>query len=122
MLYLMGKGEWKTLKQLVEEGVYDHIVSDKTEMSSIITFAVNFNAPTDVLHFLCHLNPDALTVQDLPFRLARRNRSSVQTIIVLESARQQALVERFNKSSSSFLSIAEIVNRSTRYVFANSWH
>jgi hypothetical protein len=85
MLYLMGKGEWKTLKQLVEEGVYDHIVSDKTEMSSIITFAVNFNAPTDVLHFLCHLNPDALTVQDLPFRLARRNGFELSPCMVVDS-------------------------------------
>lgn len=121
MMFLVGRREWERLKKLTLKGVYDAVVQDKSYMSSIITFAVNFHAPSDILHFLCHLNTDALLDNDLPFRLARRNRSDVQTIIVLEGARQTALVKRFNSSASSSLSIAEIVGRSTRFVFANNW-
>lgn len=121
MMFLVGRREWDTLKKLALKGVYDAVVKDKSYMSSIIAFAVNFHAPPDILHFLCRLNTDALIDNDIPFRLARRNKSDVQTIIVLEGARQAALVNRFNNSSSSSLSIADIVGRSTRFVFANNW-
>ena len=114
MMYLVGKREWDDLKNLLQMGVYDSTVNDRDEMASIIAFSVNFHAPIDFLHFLCNLNPSALLDQDLPFRLARRIGSNTQTIIVLEAARQKALVHAFNNSSSSLLSLSGIANRSTR--------
>lgn len=121
MMYLIGKREWDDLKNLLQMGVYDSTVSDRNEMASIIAFAVNFHAPPDFLHFLCNLNPSALLVQDLPFRLARCIGSNAQTIIVLEAARQKALVNTFNNSSSGLLSFSGIVSRSARYMYTNSW-
>ena len=121
MMYLIGKRQWDDLTNLLTMGAYDDIVSDSKEMASIIAFAVNFQAPPDVLHSLCHVNPSALLVRDLPFRLARRIESNAQTIIVLEAARQQALVNTFNNSSSSLLSLSGLVGRSTRFMYTNSW-
>lgn len=121
MMYLIGKRKWDDLKTLVQTGAYDDIVSDSKEMASMIAFAVNFQAPPDFLHFLCHLNPSALLVRDLPFQLARRIQSNAQTIIVLEAARQQALVNTFNNSSSSLLSVSGMVSRSTRFMYSNTW-
>ena len=111
MLFLVGREDWTTLKRLVQDEVYDDVVSDNQKMASILAFAVKFQAPADILHFLCRLNPDALTVSDLPFRLARLpggSASNMQTIIVLESARQQALINSFNGSFSSSLSLIEV--------------
>jgi hypothetical protein len=101
MMYLVGKREWDNAKSLIQMGVYDKTVSDTKQMASLIAFAVNFHAPPDFLHFLCHLNPDALLVADLPFRLASLIGSSAHTIIVLEASRQTALVKAFNDSTSS---------------------
>lgn len=96
MIYLLRKGEWATLRKLIHTGVYDEAMSDNAQMSTIIVFAVSLHVPSDILHILCRINPEALTVGELPFRLARQNGSSVHSTIVLEAARQQALVEHFN--------------------------
>mmetsp|Transcript_37340 Transcript_37340/g.42677 ORF Transcript_37340/g.42677 Transcript_37340/m.42677 type:complete len:259 (+) Transcript_37340:82-858(+) len=100
MLRLLGKRDWETLKVLIMAGAYKEIIQNKSKMSSIITFAVSFQAPVDVLHMLCHLNPDSLTIDDLPFRLAKQNyhRDKAQTLITLEGARQEALVKSFNQN------------------------
>jgi hypothetical protein len=92
MLFLVGTQDWKTLQQLIQVGVYDNILSDSIQMSTVITFAVAYHAPFHILHFLCHLNPDSLLISDVPFRLARRTGSCMQTFIALESARQRATV------------------------------
>ena len=114
MLFLVGRKDWTTLTCLIQDGAYDDILNDNEQMSSILAFAVKFQAPVDILHFLCRLNPDALTVSELPFRLARmpRRGSNVQTIIVLESARQQSVVNSFNNHGSSWfpLLLPEVAN------------
>mmetsp|Transcript_17770 Transcript_17770/g.20467 ORF Transcript_17770/g.20467 Transcript_17770/m.20467 type:complete len:121 (-) Transcript_17770:121-483(-) len=101
MLRLLGTGDWNTLKELINTGCYEEVINDKSEMLKVITFAVNFQVPLDVLHLMCNLNPEALTIEDTPFRLARRQNSSVKTITILEAARQHALSMKFNDSSSS---------------------
>lgn len=95
MLRLLGTKDYSTLQKLIQSGAYDDVIRDQTKMLDIITFAVNFQVPLDVLHTLCNLNPQALISCDLPFRLARRQKLSAQAIIIMEAARQDALVQTF---------------------------
>lgn len=106
MMHLIGRREWDTLRTILCDGTCDVVLRDKDQMSSIITFAVNFHAPPDILHQLCQANPEAVIVGEAPFRLARRNGSSLQTIIVLEGARQKALIKSFNNSTTSIRNMA----------------
>lgn len=101
MLRLLGTGDWETLKELIKTGAYNEMIHDESKMLAAITFAVNFEAPVEVLHLMCNLNPDALMIEDTPFRLARQQGCSAQTITVLEAARQFALSRKFNDSTSS---------------------
>jgi hypothetical protein len=82
MLYLIGKKKWDNLQELIHEGAFEDVVMDSFEMSKIIAFAVNLQIPIPILHLLCDLNPDALTVSDVPFHLARRQSQNSQTIRV----------------------------------------
>jgi len=95
MLRLMGTKDWDTLEKLIKTGAYDDIIQDDMKMSTVITFAVNFRVPIKILNLMCHLNPDALITGDLPFRIARQQGSSAQTLIILEAARQKALLRNF---------------------------
>jgi hypothetical protein len=118
MLYLIGKKKWDTLQELIHEGAFEDVVMDPFEMSKIIAFAVNLQIPIPILHLLCDLNPDALTVSDVPFHLARRQSQNPQTIIVLESIRQKAILSRGQNSSSSLLSFPDFLSRFTRLLFS----
>jgi hypothetical protein len=118
MLYLIGKKRWDTLQELIHEGAFEDVVIDKNQMSKIIAFAVNLQIPIHILHLLCDLNPDALTVSDIPFHLARRHSKNSQTIIVLEAVRQKAILSHCNNSSSSLLSFPDFLSRSTRLLFS----
>jgi len=96
MLRLMGMKDWNTLRHLIRTGVYDDIIHDKVKMSSILSFAVDLKVPHNILDMMCNLNPDALLMTgDLPFRIAKQQRSHAQTIIILEAARQKAFIKIF---------------------------
>ena len=96
MLRLMGTKDYSTLEELIQSGAYDDIIKDDAKMLNIITFAVNFQVPLDILHLICNLNPQALiSGGDLPFRLARQQKLPAQAIIIMEAARQDALVQSF---------------------------
>ena len=93
LLVLVGQKDWKALKRLVEAGASDNVVVDDcAQMLAIITLAVACRAPFPILHFLCHLNPDALVMSDIPFQLAREQGSNMQTFVALKSARRRALI------------------------------
>eukprot|EP00547_Thalassionema_nitzschioides_P007407 CAMPEP_0194199288 /NCGR_PEP_ID=MMETSP0156-20130528/364_1 /TAXON_ID=33649 /ORGANISM="Thalassionema nitzschioides, Strain L26-B" /LENGTH=99 /DNA_ID=CAMNT_0038924163 /DNA_START=67 /DNA_END=367 /DNA_ORIENTATION=- len=66
MLRLLGTGDWDTLKELIETGAYNDMIHDNSKMLAIIIFAVNFEAPVEILHLMCNLNPDALMKKTLP--------------------------------------------------------
>jgi hypothetical protein len=93
LLVLVGQKDWKALKRLVDAGrACDNVVvSDCAQMLAIITLAIACRAPFPILHFLCHLNPDALVMSDIPFQLAHEQGSNMQTFVALKSARRRAL-------------------------------
>ena len=95
LLVLVGEKNWRALKRLVEAGACndDVAVTDCEQMLTIITLAVGFRAPFPILHFLCHLNPDALVMSDIPFKLAHEQGSNIQTFIALKSAQRRALTK-----------------------------
>mmetsp|Transcript_1770 Transcript_1770/g.2694 ORF Transcript_1770/g.2694 Transcript_1770/m.2694 type:complete len:123 (+) Transcript_1770:152-520(+) len=96
MLRLMGTKDYETLERLIQSGAYNDVIQDDSKMLNIITFAVNFQVPVDILHLICNLNPQALiSGGDLPFRLARQQKLPARAIIVMEAARQDALVKSF---------------------------
>ena len=99
MMFLVGSRDWDTLSKLLQQGAYNDTLTDRSEMSSIIAFAVNFGAPPEFLNLLCYLNPGALLEDDLPFHLARHYKN-VKASIILEAARQKALVRICNSSSA----------------------
>jgi hypothetical protein len=99
LMWLVGQKEWDTIKERIREGLYDEFAQDKERMASIITFAINFKAPSTVIRMLVNLNPEALTADirgSIPFHVARSSGTPMKTLIFLESTRQRMIIRRFS--------------------------
>jgi hypothetical protein len=98
LMWLVGQKEWDTIKEHIREGLYDEVARDNERMASILTFAINFKAPSTVIRMLVNLNPEALTADirgSIPFHVARSSGTPMKTLIFLESTRQRMVIRRF---------------------------
>jgi len=102
LLWLLGNQEWDSLRlKLRDTPTVLH--KNPHDALAFLTFAINQNAPLEIIQLILMSNERILlvgdhTISELPFRLAVLRGCSVHTRIVLEAARQKSLF--YNSSSS----------------------